>query len=286
MAHRIRVFTAFIAILFLFAVPSARADDLPIVQSENRPWEEAQATLTATVTDILKTNNLVVIASHETALLKSLGNAPASFATFDTKDKMYVLADGQPESAAASLLGSLLATSVHSQTNATSISTIVVPNPYPIMAFYLGSYYNEIGKHEDAVRVLDAALVASYRLNKNGGDTFTLLLTERGAAFLALKRWPEALEAYQRGLSIQKLGDKDRARMLRGCGFALTELGRLDEAEQSYRDSLKAEPDNRVAQNELLYIAKLRAGAPPTSPGQLVTPNMPKPPPLPPEKSL
>ena len=63
--------------------------------------------------------------------------------------------------------------------------------------------------------------------------------------------------------------------MQRGRGFALIELRRLDEAEQSYRDSLVSEPNNPNALRELTYIRQLRAGGP-TAPQQLFT-RMPPP---------
>jgi hypothetical protein len=66
-------------------------------------------------------------------------------------------------------------------------------------------------------------------------------------------------------LKIDDLDDAMRAHVLRGRGYALTELNRLDEAEQAYNDSLKYEPGNTRAQSELRYIAGLRAGAPPVA---------------------
>lgn len=55
-----------------------------------------------------------------------------------------------------------------------------------------------------------------------------------------------------------------RARLHRARGFALVELSRYDEAEEAYRTSLKHEPEHGLAQRELDYIAKLKAGAAPT----------------------
>jgi hypothetical protein len=49
---------------------------------------------------------------------------------------------------------------------------------------------------------------------------------------------------------------------LRGQGFALVELGRLDEAWQAYDDSLESEPNNPLAMQEMDYIDGLRAGGP------------------------
>jgi len=45
---------------------------------------------------------------------------------------------------------------------------------------------------------------------------------------------------------------------MRGVGFALIELNRLDEAEQKYRLCLEIDPQDSIAMNELRYIEKLR----------------------------
>jgi Flp pilus assembly protein TadD len=55
---------------------------------------------------------------------------------------------------------------------------------------------------------------------------------------------------------------QDRAALYRREGFALTDLGRLSEAEKAYRLSLKFKPDH-PAVHELAYIARLRKGAKP-----------------------
>lgn len=47
--------------------------------------------------------------------------------------------------------------------------------------------------------------------------------------------------------------------VLRGIGFALIELDRLDDAQQALEASLLVEPGNAIALNELAYIAQLRA---------------------------
>jgi tetratricopeptide (TPR) repeat protein len=286
MARHQDIFAACLAsFLCIGAAATWAADGIvaPVIL-QSRPWEDAQAVLSATEADVFKNGSLLVIGNHEQDLIRTLANAPQSFAIADGNGTTYVLTDGQQESAGALAMGLFASLAVPNKGQKNSIVAVV--NPYPGLSFYLGSYYNEIGKHEDALRVLDAALASPARFKKDSGDHLPSLVTERGAALLAMKRYPEALEGYQNGLTIKNLADIDRARMLRGCGFALTELGRLDDAEQSYRDSLEAEPNNALAKNELAYIAKLRAGASPTSPGQLVAPALPKPPPLPAEKSL
>lgn len=140
-------------------------------------------------------------------------------------------------------------------------------NPFPAAAFYLGSYDNEIGKPDDALAALDRGLIA--------GPKATLLIAERNAALIALHRWDDVLAGAARGLAIANLSPRDHALMLRNRGFALTELKRLDEAQQAYQDSLALEPDNTLAKNELCYIAGLKAGAAPTA-GSIFMPNKPK----------
>jgi tetratricopeptide (TPR) repeat protein len=139
---------------------------------------------------------------------------------------------------------------------------MAIANPYPSASFYLGSYYNEIGKHADALRVLDIGLALPGPVPgmPAAADHLPFLINERGAALIATKQWPEALANFDKGLAIAPLADRPRALLLRGRGFALTELGRLDEAEKSYRDSLASEPNNARALGELNYIARIRAG--------------------------
>jgi tetratricopeptide (TPR) repeat protein len=134
-------------------------------------------------------------------------------------------------------------------------------NPFASAGFYLGSYYNEIGQPDQALPVLELGLIA--------GPNATALLVERNAAFNAENRFADTLAGADRGLAIPNLSAMDRARFLRNRGYALTGLKRLDEAEQAYNDSLKYDPANPLAPNELKYIAQLRAGGPST-PGVIV----------------
>jgi tetratricopeptide (TPR) repeat protein len=53
--------------------------------------------------------------------------------------------------------------------------------------------------------------------------------------------------------------DKRHARSLRGMGFNLIEMGKLEQAEALMNQSLKLEPDSQAAKNELQYIAEQRA---------------------------
>ncbi len=52
--------------------------------------------------------------------------------------------------------------------------------------------------------------------------------------------------------------DRLFGRAKRGVGYALIELGRLDEAEAKFRECLRIDPDDAGAKNELEYIRQLR----------------------------
>jgi tetratricopeptide (TPR) repeat protein len=85
---------------------------------------------------------------------------------------------------------------------------------------------------------------------------------ERGYVLNQLKQFENALAAYTRAHSLSTRYPSQRpfeAASLRGMGFALIELQRLDEAEAVFGDSLKIEPNNKVALNELAYIRDLRS---------------------------
>ena len=78
------------------------------------------------------------------------------------------------------------------------------------------------------------------------------------------KQADTALELYGRcedgaGTSPDEVRDRFRAAALRGKGFVLIDLGRLDEAEKAERESLKLEPGNPTALHELDFIARQRA---------------------------
>lgn len=214
-----------------------------------QPWATAQSILDATKAD-LQTGGLLAVGAHVADLEHALADAkqPAASSGADT---VYVLTDGPTETLLA------LAAAASDKNAPAGRKVVALNNPYPAISLYLGSYYNEIGKPEEALRVLDAGLTLE---NSTLGLHQPLLISERGAALASMKRWPDALADYDKGLALAGLADSARARLYRGRGFALTELGRLDEAEQAYRDSLKLAPGNAIAQQELDYIAHLRAG--------------------------
>ena len=67
----------------------------------------------------------------------------------------------------------------------------ILSTPFPRMALYLGSYYNEAGKPGDALRVL--ALGIKREGDGGYGQMLPLLFNEKSIAHAALKQWGEAL---------------------------------------------------------------------------------------------
>lgn len=85
---------------------------------------------------------------------------------------------------------------------------------------------------------------------------------EKGYVLNARGRPAEGLESYKMAYELataHNAAKQERAAALRGMGSTLIELGRLDEAEESYNKSLEIEPGNRIALGELEYIRNLRA---------------------------
>ena len=229
-----------LAAALLLAIPAASAAEAP--------WDRANALFLATVTDMQK-NGGDGVASRVPALEAALAEGAGVFPPqVDEEGKLTLLVDGGAEAAM-----------VQGLAPAEDIKSIVTaPNPYPQIGLMLAFYYNDAGRPEDALRVAAAAMGMSPMANLHAGARLSALLSESAAAYVALRRWPESLEMAQGALEVSQT-DPDRARSLRRIGFALVELGRLDDAEAAYRDCLKLEPDNKLAQDEIAAIARLRA---------------------------
>lgn len=84
------------------------------------------------------------------------------------------------------------------------------------------------------------------------------------AGILALnEEYAEALKLYSKAMTIRPYHPNQlKALILRGMAFQHIELGNLEKAESLLRDSQNYEPNNKLAQNELIYIADLKGGAP------------------------
>jgi tetratricopeptide (TPR) repeat protein len=242
--------------LFAYACLSVAGHTQPAAND----WEHAASLLAATKADV-QSANITAVERHRSDLEFALAGARDAIVTAAAHN--IVLTDGGAETIMA------LSSAALDKSKAPN-SIQALQNPYPSIALYLGSYYDEIGKPADAVRVLDLGLSTFSEPGVDLGAHIPILLGERGAALNILHRSSEALASYDRALAVPDQPDTDRARLQRGRGFSLTELNRLDEAEAAYKDSLKLEPGNERAEHELNYIAQLKSGVAPTQ-GYLAT---------------
>lgn len=115
------------------------------VLAADRPvWMQATDLLKVTVADV-HSGGIVAVRAHVGDIETALAGAKQTIA--DAADHGTILADGLGETLVAMMAASKGGRGAQA-----------VANPYPLMALYLGSYYNEIGQSGDAVRVLDLGL--------------------------------------------------------------------------------------------------------------------------------
>jgi tetratricopeptide (TPR) repeat protein len=235
------------------------------LHADTTPWIKAEADVRATEADIAK-GGILAIRSHVEGLENILDEGKKSFPPPpSTEGKMMILVDGQVEMLVA--LGSAAAD---------KRDAVAIFNPYPSAAFYLALYYNEIQKPDDALRAVNAGMKLTTPEGLQFGAHMIPLFAEQAAAFEMLKRFQDAFDICDKGLKLASANKPDKARMYRCRSFALTELDRLDEAQQSLEESLKLEPGNPVATQELAYIVRLRAGGRRAPVGVVLTPRRPQ----------
>ncbi|MDB5425966.1 MAG: hypothetical protein JWQ29_3382 [Phenylobacterium sp.] len=200
-----------------------------------------------TVSAALTAPNFEVLAGHMAALQKVYDHAPVRYPmVVEYGDVTVVRADDQDSAASLAIL---LTAAVKKR----NMSVVYAPNTYPMAAFLLATYANEMKRPEAALAYLDRGLGMQPE-NAH-------LVSEKAAALYALNRPRDAVVLLNAWLDQNPLGgENNRARLLRSKGYGLVELRDLNGAEAAYRESLKSEPDHKGARYELEYIAKLRAG--------------------------
>jgi tetratricopeptide (TPR) repeat protein len=239
-----------------FVVVSTHAAIAADTEAAQPPWLAAQSLLNKASADI-STGGIVALAPYVPDLQKALESAVPVMQPVDQGNgESVVLTDGMMETIMA--LG-------EASKDDPKKHIVALPTPYIKISLFLGSYYNETRDPAAAIVALDRGIALSDIAGLGFGEQDSYLLSEKGAALEALKRFDESLSTYDKGLALPVLTDQDRARLYRGRGYSLTELGRLDDAEKAYKDSLVCEPNNARALNELKYIAQVRAGRPPVA---------------------
>jgi tetratricopeptide (TPR) repeat protein len=124
-------------------------------------------------------------------------------------------------------------------------------------AFYFKGYASiELGRIEDAKTWLKKALELS--------PSNSTYLSELGHIYQTEQKWSEALKIYQQAeesanaYSPDDLKNAELTRAMRGIGYSLIELGRLDEAEEKYKKCLEIDENDKKSLQEMEYIRQIR----------------------------
>jgi len=237
---------------------AARCADAPAPTPQSNaaehPWEKDEALLQATIASVRK-YGMKAVGAHASDLEMAVARARSVFEIAARSDDKT---DGSKDSAGA----------------ADKPNNVVIPepNPYPGIGFFLGTYYDESGKPQDGLRILEVTL----DLPGTSSDPHLVdLLIERGAAYAALKQWDNALASYEDALKPEGTAPGVRAYIYRGKGLVLVEMGRMAEGKITYEEELKLTVNDPAAQRNLDMIEQLRDGGP-KQPGQ-VAPSPAKP---------
>jgi tetratricopeptide (TPR) repeat protein len=131
-------------------------------------------------------------------------------------------------------------------------------------AYYLKAFaFVELKQPSDARAALERAIALAPRNSQYRSELGNLQLAE--------KNWTDALETFRtaeaaaRAVSPPAIKNSDLTRALRGQGYAMVELGRLEEAEKLYLQCLEIDPKDARAAGELKYLRQRRAAAPTAS---------------------
>ncbi len=217
--------------------------------------------------EAMQRNGYPGLTRHLGALRAVLDRAPAAYPLVEVNGNRWIVrADDMSDVLLVAAAASASAQKGGATGAPTQIDVVRQDNVYGLASLLLGSDAVERRAYDDAITYLDKGLAIQ--------PDNVMLAFEKGAALQGLQKWQEAID-----VSDAMLARKDlliithTAPLHRRRGASLIELGRLDEAQAAFDASLKSEPGNNAALNELAYITQLRAGRPAT-PIQLI-PNRP-----------
>lgn len=127
-------------------------------------------------------------------------------------------------------------------------------------AYYLRGYaLIELGRYTQARAALEKAIAMA--------PDSAHYLSELAGLHAREKNWPDALATFERAaqaardFSTPESKDRVLGVALRGKGYVLTEMGRLDDAQAVYQQCLELNADDKAARAELQYVQSRRAQA-------------------------
>jgi tetratricopeptide (TPR) repeat protein len=124
-------------------------------------------------------------------------------------------------------------------------------------AIYLKAYsLTELGRPADAAKELDRVL----KMAPNNSQ----YLNERAHLLTQARDFPAALAMFKQAeqdsalMPDPKVANEMKSKACRGIGYALTEMGKLDESTANYMRCLTIDPNDQKSKDELAYIARLK----------------------------
>ncbi len=142
-------------------------------------------------------------------------------------------------------------------------------NAYPRACYYLGYVCIQAQQYEKAISILNTGHTLE--------PTNPRFVFEKAYAYLGLENYERAVALYDKVRKVTAyVTGLDKARALRGKGSVLVELGKLNDAEDAFQESLKYDPNSEVARDELVYIKELcQGGIPSTASAVTTNPSVP-----------
>jgi tetratricopeptide (TPR) repeat protein len=198
-------------------------------------------------------------------LREAMEHAPACYPQVEMRGQSIIVRSTDQQEY---LTLSILAAGVVAQGGG-HVTVSQAPNAYAEISLMLGSYANENHNFDEAISWLDRGLALQPENQ--------FLISEKATALSALSRKQEAYDLLRAALDNPMALTLDRARFQRMAGVILIDLDRLDEAEAALNESIRLQPNNPTARNELAYIARLRAGERRVNANDIVAPNAPVP---------
>lgn len=227
------------------AAPAAFAAAVCEHPADSAQESADQRIVDAAITDT-NSGGYPALAAHLDALRGVLAHAPTCYPEVERRGGDIIVRSNLDSSAVLAL--TLVAAGQHE-----NVRVVRGANPYAYASLLLGAYSNEMHHFEEGISWLDRGLALQPREQN--------LVLEKATALGQLHRLDEQIALLQAELNDDFASlSIDKSRFQRNLGVALIDANRLDEAEAALRESIRLEPNNPRAENELRYIAQLRAG--------------------------